>query len=518
MTNRPRLGSKVRAHRRRASLTQVELARRLGISPSYLNLIEHNQRPLTAPLLIKLAKELELDFDDFAADSDARLAHDLIEVFADPFFDEHALVAAEMGELASSHPSVARAVLDLYDAWQQAREEAEGMAARMADDQEFRGVTRSRLPSEDVNDFIQKKMNYFAELEEAAEQLWKDAELEMGARYRGMVRYLESLGVEVTVGAVGSNRGALRRFDPERRRVILSEALPPNGRNMQLAVQIGLLTQHEYFDAIVEEADLPNEQARVLTRLVLANYFAGAVLMPYRPMLAAAQGERYDVELIGHRFGTSFEQVCHRLTTLRRPGEEGVPFHMLRVDMAGNISKRFSASGIRFARFAGACPRWNVFTAFQTPGRITTQVSTMPDGVTFFCVARTVAKGRGGYHSTQSLQAIGLGCQLEYARELVYGDGLDIDTLDRSVPVGVTCRLCERTDCDQRAFPSLRQPLRVDENVRGVSFYSPPESGGMRGPARDAVEGPGANAKKKSRKKTAKKKATNTRNRATKGA
>ncbi len=508
MPQRPRLGSKVRAHRRRASLTQVELARRLGISPSYLNLIEHNQRPLTAPLLIKLAKELELDFDDFAADSDARLAHDLIEVFADPFFDEHALVAAEMGELASSHPSVARAVLDLYDAWQQAREEAEGMATRMADDQEVRGVTRSRLPSEDVNDFIQEQMNYFPELEEAADRLWQDAGLEMGARYRGMVRYLESLGVEVTVGAVGSNRGALRRFDPERRRVSLSEALPPNGRNFQLAVQIGLLTQHEYLDAIVEGAKLPSEQARVLARLVLANYFAGAVLMPYRPMLAATQAERYDVELIGHRFGTSFEQVCHRLTTLRRPGEEGVPFHMLRVDMAGNISKRFSASGIRFARFAGACPRWNVFTAFQTPGRITTQVSTMPDGTTFFCVAQTVAKGRGGYHSTQSLQAIGLGCQVEYARELVYGDGLDIDTLDRSVPVGVTCRLCERTDCDQRAFPSLRQPLRVDENVRGVSFYSPPQNGGAKLAARDPATGeppPVATKKGTSRKKAARK-------------
>ena len=172
-------------------------------------------------------------------------------------------------------------------------------------------------------------------------------------------------------------------------------------------------------------------------------------------------------------FRVGFEQVCHRLTTLRRPGAEGVPFHMLRIDVAGNISKRFSASGIRFARFSGACPRWNVFSAFLTPGMIRIQVSRMPDGHQYFCIARTIQKDSGGYHAQHAVQAIGLGCRVEHARELVYSDGIDVANPDTCIPVGITCRLCERTDCEQRALPSLKVPLQVDQNVRGVSLYAP---------------------------------------------
>ena len=207
--------------------------------------------------------------------------------------------------------------------------------------------------------------------------------------------------------------------------------------------------------------------------MALASYFAAAVLMPYAPFLAAAREERYDIDVIGRRFRVGFEQVCHRLTTLRRPGAEGVPFHMIRIDVAGNISKRFSASGIHFARFSGACPRWNVFASFMTPGMIRIQLSRMPDGVAYFCIARTVHKDAGGYHAQQPVQAIGLGCQLTWARHLVYSDGVDIDNLDTATNVGVTCRTCDRTDCEQRAFPSLRHPLRIDEDVRGPSIYSP---------------------------------------------
>jgi hypothetical protein len=199
--------------------------------------------------------------------------------------------------------------------------------------------------------------------------------------------------------------------------------------------------------------------------------------MPYESFHRSAQSQRYDIELLSNRFGTSFEQVCHRLTTLRRPGAEGVPFHMLRVDIAGNISKRFSASGIRFARFSGACPRWNVFRAFQTPGLIRVQTSIMSDGEPnkFFCVARTVAHGRGGYGATRATLAVGLGCPVERAPELVYADGIDLSDEDGMLAVGVTCRLCERRDCEQRVLPSLRQPLQLREDIRGVSMYTDPE-------------------------------------------
>ncbi|HEY8091470.1 MAG TPA: DUF2083 domain-containing protein, partial [Polyangiaceae bacterium] len=155
------------------------------------------------------------------------------------------------------------------------------------------------------------------------------------------------------------------------------------------------------------------------------------------------------------------------------PGAEGVPFHMIRIDLAGNISKRFSASGIRFARFSGACPRWNIFTAFMTPGMIRLQLSRFSDGTTYFCLARTIHKDSGGYHAQQPVQAIGLGCRTEHAREMVYSDGMDLENAHLATPVGVTCRMCERSDCEQRAFPSIRHPLSVDENLRGISLYAP---------------------------------------------
>lgn len=469
------LGAKVRTKRRSRGLTQAELARRLGISASYLNLIEHGQRPVTATVLIKLAQEFQMELGEFAADDEQQLAAGLLEVFADPVFEEHALNSADLRELAASSPSLARAILALYDQYKHLRESVVELAEHDYAKQEVPGAFATEaLPSEEVNDFIQRHMNCFDELERAADRLWVDAKLERGARFAGMARWLERQGIGVQVSA--SDDRVVRRFDRDLRRITLSESLPPSTRNFQLAAQIALIVHHELLETIVvDDEGLTSPTSRTLARLVLANYFAGAVLMPYEGILRSAISQRYDVELLSNRFGTSFEQVCHRLTTLRRPGAEGVPFHMLRVDIAGNISKRFSASGIRFARFSGVCPRWNVFRGFQTPGLIRVQVSIMPDGERYFCLARTVAHGRGGYNAPRATLAIGLGCAIEHASALVYADGVDLDDREATVEVGVTCRLCEREDCEQRVLPSLRRPLRIVEDVRGVSLFTTPE-------------------------------------------
>jgi predicted transcriptional regulator len=268
--------------------------------------------------------------------------------------------------------------------------------------------------------------------------------------------------------------GTLRSFDPERRVLTLSELLPTRSRSFQLAQQIALLAHGPLLDRLAADPRLTTDESRALARVALASYFAGAVLMPYAPFLAAARRERHDIDVIGRRFRVSFEQVCHRLTTLQRPGHEGVPFHMIRTDVAGNISKRFSASGIRMARFSGACPRWNIFAAFSTPGMIRLQLSRMPDGLAYFCIARTVQKDASGYHDQPGLYAIGLGCQVQHARELVYADGIDLQDEQAIVPVGVSCRVCERTNCAQRAQPSLHQPLHVDPNTRRTTLFTVP--------------------------------------------
>ncbi len=471
------LGTKVRALRRRGKLSQVELAQRLAISPSYLNLIEHNRRPLTAALLIKLAQVFELDLRTFAADHDERLASDLLEVFADPLFDGHELTGPDVREVAQSQPAVARAVLSLYQALQQSRESLDSLAARVSlelEGGEFAAVPASRLPSEEVTELISRHGNHFPELEEAAERIRGDARITEDDVFGPLGRWLtRAHGIDVQVETVEVMRGALRRYEPERRRVLLSELLAPRSRAFQLALQVGLLVEREVLERIAGAHVLTTDESRALSRVAMANYFGGALMMPYTPFLNAARALRYDVELLGHRFRSSFEQVAHRLTTLQRPGERGIPFHFLRVDIGGNISKRFSASGIRFARFSGACPRWNVHAAFLTPGRIRVQVSEMPEGERYFCIARSVEKGSAGYHAIHTVHAVGLGCSLEHAAELVYADGIDLSNRQAIVPVGVTCRLCPRMDCAQRAVPPLAHPLEVDENVRGASFYAP---------------------------------------------
>ncbi|WP_438025955.1 helix-turn-helix domain-containing protein [Sorangium sp. So ce233] len=472
MADAPLLGAKVRALRRREHMTQVDLAERLGVSASYLNLIENNRRPLTAPLLIRIAQIFQLDLQNFASEEDVRLTADLHEVFGDPIFESHGLTNADLRELVATSPNVARAVLTLYRTYSTTRESLATLGERLAGDG-FVAVDNSRLPSEEVSDLIQRRMNHFSELEDGAEALWREAELDGDDVYRGLVRYLHATrGIEVRIVRVADERQAMRRYDPDKRVLSISEVLPPRSRRFQLAHQLGLLTQSAAIDRILRDENLTTPESRALARVALANYFAAAILMPYQPFVEAARAERYDIELLAHRFGTSFEQVCHRLTTLRRPGAEGVPMHMVRIDIAGNISKRFSGSGIRFARFSGACPRWNVHAALMTPGMIRIQLSQMPDGAVYFCIARTVRSDRGGYHVPHTVQSIGMGCDVRYARELVYADGIDLDNIGAAVPVGVTCRTCERLDCAQRALPALQHPLRLDENRRGVSFYA----------------------------------------------
>ncbi|MEO0606175.1 MAG: short-chain fatty acyl-CoA regulator family protein, partial [Myxococcota bacterium] len=265
----------------------------------------------------------------------------------------------------------------------------------------------------------------------------------------------------------------VRRFDPGGGTLTLAEGLSPATRDFQIAQQVALLEAGDAIDSWVAKAEGASETTRTLLRLVLAGYTAGAVLMPYSAFARAARHTRHDLERLQHRFQASFEQVCHRLCTLRRQGDEGVPFHFVKIDLAGNVAKRFSGSGIRFARFGGACPRWNVSRAFLRPNELRVQVSKMPNGEPYLCVARTVTRRHGGHGSSEIVHAVGLGCRLEDARGWVYADGLDLDQVeDITVPIGVTCRLCERHDCDQRAFPSLQHPLRIDENVRAPGFYA----------------------------------------------
>jgi XRE family transcriptional regulator, fatty acid utilization regulator len=460
--------------RLRSGITQTAMAERLGISTSYLNLIEHDRRPVSANLLLKLAQFSEFDLKSLAAGDDTKLGAVIMEVFGDPVFEGNAPTESELRDFAAMHPDVARAVLHLHHTFTETRGSAATLAAQVLDHQDLAGVDRAGLASEQVSDLIHRHRNHFPELEVEAERLWRDAGLEGEDLFGSLARYLESRhGVEVHVRKAGDMETAVRRFDPERRELHLSEVLRRGSRNFQLACQIALLDCSDLFDRIAAEPEIVSEESRALARVALANYFSAAVLMPYGEFLRAAQEERYDLDLLQHRFRVNYEQVCHRLTSLQRKGAEGIPFYMVRTDIAGNISKKFSATGFHFPRFGGLCPLWDVHAAFLRPNVIRIQISRLPDGTTYFSLARTIRKHRGGFHAPEILYAIELGCEIGLARRMVYADGIDLENPAGIVPLGITCRLCERLDCRARAFPSMHKRLKIDENVRGVSFYAP---------------------------------------------
>jgi predicted transcriptional regulator/transcriptional regulator with XRE-family HTH domain len=474
MQNARGLGRRVKGLRTRAGLTQAALAERLQISASYLNLIENERRPLPAQLLIRLAQVLEVDLRSIGPGEDPRLLGDLLEVFADPLFAESPPTEQELREMAAATPGIARALVHLHHAYSEAHASANTLAATVLDREDLPGTTRHGLSSEQVSDFLQAHRNHFPELEGLAERLRVEGGFEGEDLFESLCRHLEQrLRVTVKMLTVGEMKGAMRRFHPGTRTLELSEVLRRGSRNFQLAYQTCLLECVPELDRLVRDPTLTSDESRVLGRVSLANYFAAAVLMPYAEFLDAAERERYDLDLLQHRFRVNFEQVCHRLCTLQRPGAEGVPFFMVRTDRAGNVSKKFSANAIPLPRFGGLCPLRNVHAAYVQPNTLRIQISRQPDGATFFSIARTIRRHRGGFHAPEILYAIELGCEIEQAARLVYSDGMDLANPAAIVPVGTTCRLCERPDCGARAFPSIQRPLTLDENVRGVSFFTP---------------------------------------------
>jgi XRE family transcriptional regulator, fatty acid utilization regulator len=466
------LGHRLRRLRREQGMTQSQLAEQLEISPSYLNLIEHNQRPVSAVLLLRLARAFELDLQSFAEDDESRVLAELREVFADPALAAAGRVGAQdLRELAALAPPVTQAIVELYRALREARRDLETVAEPDPGSEGAAPARPDAFPLDRVHDVFQAHGNHFAELESAADALWQEARLDGADLYRGLVDHLqETHGLGVRVMPQDVMGRLLRRYDRHRRRILLSEVLPRSSRSFHLAAQLAAVHQRPLLDRLVAAAKLESEPAQRLLRMSLGNYFAGAVVMPYERFLASAQGLRYDIELLTRRFEASFEQVCHRLTTLQRPGARGVPFSLLRIDRAGNISKRFS-SGIPFARFGNACPLLNVFDAFRFPGTIRAQLAAMPDGSTYLCLARDVVRGRIGHRQEppQPL-AITLICDAAYAKDIVYADGLALDPA-QATPIGPTCRLCDRLDCTHRAFPPLGQRLALDENTRTTSPF-----------------------------------------------
>lgn len=473
-------GARIRRLRAQVGLSQVEMARRLDLSTSYLNQLENDQRPLTVPVLLKLTDAFDVEAGFFSADSEARLVADLRSALADVsalsgtgVFDDAVPV-----EIVARFPEVATHVIALT---RRLAELEGGHGAAPLDGQ---------MAYERVRDFFYSRRNHIAELDVEAESLAScftgvGADAEPEAR-----QWLwDELGVRVEFVGPRAARGAgpaeapvapRRHYDRERKVLEIPGSASPGRRYFQIGVQTAFLRHSDLIDRIVLSAPGMDDQTRALTRVGLAQYFAGALVLPYERFLAAARQERYDVELLAQQFGVGFETICHRLSTLQRPGSRGVPFLFLRTDRAGNISKRQSATAFHFSRAGGSCPLWVVHRAFESPNRVVRQVAEMPDGRRYLWIAKSVAGGTRGFGAPVPEFSVALGCAVEDSHELVYADGLSLGPEARATPIGAGCRVCDRHDCVQRAFPQSGAVIDAPEDVQGATPYATVDAGGRR--------------------------------------
>jgi len=457
------LGARLKRLRRDRGLNQSAMAEQLGISPSYLNHLERNQRPVTAGILLRLAESFDVDVKSFASEGgEAAGADQLAEIFSDGMLADLGVGRSELIELADNAPTVAEGITRLYTALRELHRQPAG--------EEGADPRVLITPETWVRDYIQAQRNHFPELEEGAETLSQGLSDPLSVAEPLRRRLKEAYGVEAKVMPPEMLDDASQHYDAQRRTLMLSALLRPENRTFGLAYQLALLEFGPLIERMVGGARPPDAGSRSLLHMSFANYAAGAIMMPYGKFLRAAEEHRYAIDRLCGQFGANVEQVAHRFTTLGRAGARGVPFFMLRVDPAGNISKRYAGESFPFSHFGGTCPRWHLHTAFQTPGQTIRQIIETPDGQRFFTISRTIERPIRPDLRDDSLLAIGLGCDLKHAGRIAYSDGLDLANTP-ATPVGPACAICPRMQCAYRATPPAGRMLAVHENRKTISPY-----------------------------------------------
>ncbi len=462
------VGTRARALRVRLGLSQAAMAARVGISVSYLSQLESDDRPMTEAVLMAFARAFPADWAEIHADEDIALLAQATEAALDPTVGAPPLPEEALRRAVKRQPLLAERLVAVHAAYRRSQNQL-----RTLDDAFERGPSGGvPLPWDEVRDWFHNEGNYVDTIDRAAEIAAAGMDKESGPLGTGIEKLLrERHGVTIRRSAEGWG-SALRRFDPDLRVLDIDRSLPPESDAFLLAHQFMRLELADTIAAVVQAAPLRSEEAFQLLSVGLANYAAGAFLMPYAAFRAEARRTRHDIDALRQRFGVSFEQACHRLSTLQRPGAAGIPFYFCRVDMAGNITKRHSATRLQFARFGGACPLWMVHEAVAIPDRILVQLAETPDGVRYVSMAKGLVKPSGSYARPSRRYAVALGCEVTHAADFIYSDQLDLRGATSATPIGVSCRICPRENCDQRAFPPAGRAIRVDPNYRAVVPYS----------------------------------------------
>ena len=464
------IGHKIRTKRRKLGVSQLDLSKKLFISPSYLNLIESGKRKINVDLLLKLSNELGIEISDISKKADTNLYQNLMDLLGDNLFENLDITNFEIKELVNTNPLIAKALIKLGDNYKKKNQDIVSKVENISG--KFIDGRKNSFPGEVVSDFLQENENYFPKLEEFASNFFNKIQSNNRVGYSSICDYLfNKHGIEVKDVVPDEKKPFTKQFDLEKKKFLVSDYLNLETKKLYSGAQVAQLEASEVIDEYLNSFSFPSEESKKLSKVALLNYAGAAIIMPYKPFYEECIKQRYDVELLQNTFAVSFEQVAHRITCLQDPKMKGIPFHMLRADVAGNISKRFSLSGIEIPRYGGACPRWNIYKAFTMPGKINAAVSKMSNGDKYVCIARTVEKGIGKHGMEKTLLSIGLGCQVKYAKDFVYADSLNLNDKKTETPIGVNCRTCDRMDCQQRAFPPLHKKFDIDLNKRGISVY-----------------------------------------------
>lgn len=455
-------------------LTQAAMAEALGVSPSYLNLIERNQRPLTVQLLLRLSATYGVDPRELQGEGDAPLVA-LREMFSDPLLSGELPGEQELIEVAQGAPNVAAGLVKLFRAYREQTERLSDLSEMLAKEGRGTALASARLPIDEVRETFERRPNYFEALEgeaEAFSRLLSPGD-DLAAALRDWLK--REHGIVVKLLPVATMPNWRRRYDRHSHRLFISERLSPFDQLREIAMEACLIRCQVAIAAEIQSLKLSSDEARRIARFELARYTAHALMMPYAAFLSAATRARYDVDVLRSRFGTSFEQAANRLTTLARPGSAGIPFFMLEIDHAGTRFRRAGAQGYPHGRFGGACPKLPVHAAFAQPGQVLVEAAEMPDGTRFLLVARTLEGPQGSFAERPRRTAILLGCDLSWRDAIIYGDTLPPAVEGKPVPglilAGPACRLCERVGCLSRSEPPVTRPLGLDEMVTGLSAF-----------------------------------------------
>ena len=483
MTNSPaKMGSRLRELRLERGLQQGEVARRLAISPAYLSLMEKGKRAVQLPVLFRALELFDVSIEAFMAS----LGEQRAEAGLERLLDEPLLRSLNLSEEdlhgLSAEPKTVTTITALFNLYKATRIQLDsvmrGIAQRQQGNETQDGTLRFELsPFDEVIDFLEQHGNYFPTIEERADAFRAETGLPSRLSSRSLIEQLERhLDIEVRLVPEGDRNTVVRYWDPAARVLTLSAALYEQRLKFQLAHTIGLtlFDAERLHEGLAAKYTPRHEETRKLVKIHLANYFAGALLLPYGDFYDEVTRTRYDLEHLANHFESSYETVAHRLCNLSDPKRRGLPLHFLRVDAAGNVSKHYSATGVRVPQGSGSCPKSAVHMAFLTPNVITRQYEVYPDDATYFAFAKIVGEPLRGSLARGTVYSIGLGTHADNVKHLAYADDMPFaDPQKMAVPVGVTCRFCERSECNQRAAASFKFAFRVDEYRKKDNFFSP---------------------------------------------